>query len=54
MITDITTAYLYWRMMRVIAEARLKEYQRRENERLQARVNTWTQQNRNGNRSDNT
>ena len=43
MLTDITAAYLYWRMMRIMTEARLAEYQRIENERLQARVHAWTE-----------
>lgn len=42
MLTDITAAYLYWRMMRIMTEARVKEYECRESERLQARVNART------------
>lgn len=42
MLTNITTAFLYWRMMRVMTEARVKEYERHELERLQNRVHAWT------------
>lgn len=45
MLTDIAAAWLYWRMMREITEARLKELQRRENERTARKVQTWTDKN---------
>lgn len=43
MLTDITAAFLYWRMMRAITEARLAQYQREAIERKARIVHTWTE-----------
>jgi hypothetical protein len=45
-LTNITTAYLYWRMTRERVEYAIKEAQRVENEKRAALVARWTDKNK--------